>query len=87
MFILIPLKATIQRWGNSLAVRLPKPIAQEINVRHGSEVDLQLDSGRVVLTPTRRIRRYNAKALLAKITPENTPSADVWGAPRGKEIW
>jgi antitoxin MazE len=87
MFKLLSMKITAQLWGNSLGFRIPAPVARETNLSHGSELDLQLESGRIVLTPRSRTKRYKLKALLAKITPANTPGAEIWGAPTGKEIW
>jgi len=81
------MKTTAQLWGNSLGVRIPAPIAHDTNLTHGSEVDLQVEAGRIVLTPVRRTRRFELKPLLAKITPANIPDRDIWGAPIGKEVW
>ncbi len=82
-----PMKVTAQLWGNSLGVRIPAPIARDIAIAPGSEVDLQVESGRIVLTPTRRRKRYKLKSLVAKIVPSNLPSGDPWGAPSGREVW
>jgi antitoxin MazE len=87
MFILFSIKVTAQLWGNSLGFRIPAPVARETNLSHCSELDLQLESGRIVLTPRSRTKRYKLKTLLAKITPANTPGAEIWGAPTGKEAW
>jgi len=81
------MKITAQLWGNSLGFRVPAPVARETKLSHGSELDLQLESGRIVLTPLRQTKRYNLKKLLAKVTQANTPGAEIWGAPAGKEIW
>lgn len=81
------MKITAQLWGNSLGFRIPAPVARDTNLAHGSEVDLQVEAGRIVLTPIRQVKRPNLKSLLAKITPTNIPSGDVWGAPVGKEVW
>jgi antitoxin MazE len=81
------MKTTAQLWGNSLGVRIPAPIAHDTNLTHGSEVDLQVEAGRIVLTPMRRARRFELKSLLVKITPANIPDRDIWGAPIGKEVW
>ena len=43
------MKTTIQRWGNSLAVRIPKALAQETAFGEGDEVDLRADEQRIVL--------------------------------------
>ena len=81
------MKISTQLWGNSLGVRIPAPVARETNLVHGSEVDLQVEAGRIVLTPLRRVKRFNLKSLLARITPANLPSGDIPGTPGEKEDW
>jgi antitoxin MazE len=81
------MKITAQFWGNSLGVRIPAPVARDMNLTNGAEVDLQIESGRIVLTPVRRARRYTLKTLLPKITAANSPAGDIWGAPVGREVW
>ncbi len=81
------MKTTTQFWGNSLGVRIPAPVARDMNLTSGTEVDLQVESGRIVLTPTRRVRRYRLKSLLPRISAANMPAGDVWGAPVGREVW
>ncbi len=80
------MKTAIQRWGNSLAVRIPKPFAKETQLSEGAEVDLSIADGRLVLTPVRP-RRPSLAALLAMITDSNL-HGEVEGGPRlGKELW
>jgi len=81
------MKITAQLWGNSLGVRIPAPVARDTNLAHGSVVDLQVEAGKIVLTPVRRTQQFSLKPLLAKITPTNLPTGEVWGAPIGKELW
>ena len=81
------MKITAQLWGNSLGVRIPAPVARDTNLAHGSEVDLQVEAGRIVLTPMRRAKRFKLKSLVARITATNIPAGDIWGAPVGKEVW
>jgi antitoxin MazE len=81
------MKITAQRWGNSLGVRIPAPVARDMMLARGSEVDLQIESGRIILTPLQKPGRYRLKALVAKITPANLPASDVWGSPAGREFW
>lgn len=81
------MKLTAQLWGNSLGFRIPAPIARDINLAPGSEVDLQVEKGRIVLTPLRQKKRYKLKSLLTKVNSSNSPSGDIWGAPIGKEVW
>ncbi|HXE56046.1 MAG TPA: AbrB/MazE/SpoVT family DNA-binding domain-containing protein [Tepidisphaeraceae bacterium] len=80
------MKASIQKWGNSLAVRLPKSIAQEAKLTQGSAVDLRLENGRILLVP-QPVRYPTLKELVDKITPENLPDErDPFGPPVGREL-
>ena len=77
---------TVSRWGNSLAVRIPKGILERSRVREGDSLELNVseDGGRV-LRPVRR--PCTLEELVASITPENRPSETDWGAARGDEAW
>ncbi len=81
------MKVTAQLWGNSLGVRIPAPVARDTHLAHGSEVDLRIEAGRIVLTPMRSVKRFGLKSLLNKINSANLPTGDIWGAPVGKEVW
>ena len=67
-------------------MRIPAPVARELNMADGTEVDLHVESGKIVLKPLRRARRYRLKSLLPKITAANLPAADGWGSPIGREV-
>ena len=64
---------TAQKWGNSLAVRIPKEVADRLGIDQGSEMDLSLLSkeGMITLKPKRTRKKYNLSELLSQITPEN----------------
>jgi len=79
-------RAKVQRWGNSLGVRLPKKLAEDVRVAEGSLVELSVDRGRVVLSPVVG-PRYTLAELVAKITPRNRHASVEWGVPRGHEVW
>lgn len=80
------MQATIQQWGNSLALRIPKTFAQQTKVKKGSRVRLAVVKGRMVVPPVAR-EKISLKSLLAKVTPENIHPETDWGPPVGKEIW
>jgi antitoxin MazE len=80
------MQATIQKWGNSLALRIPKTFARQTRIRKGSPVNLTLEHGRVIIKPLKR-RKYGLQELVSKITPRNRHSEMDWGGPQGKEIW
>jgi antitoxin MazE len=80
------MRLRIQKWGNSLALRIPKPFAEEVCVRQGSEVDVALVEGKLIVSPVDQETPSLAE-LLAGVTRENLPAAVDFGPPVGREIW
>jgi antitoxin MazE len=79
-------EATVSKWGNSLAVRIPLAIAKQASIGEGDCVALVLGAdGGIVLRPTRR--RYELSELVARITPKNRHRETDWGQPQGEESW
>jgi antitoxin MazE len=78
--------ATVARWGNSLAVRIPQHIVKEIQLIEGAEVDLVVIDGNLVIKPRPR-KRYSLEGLVAAITPENLHSEVESGVAVGNEAW
>jgi len=77
--------ATIQKWGNSLALRIPKSVAQQIKVSEGDGVELEVAKNGLVVRPARRV--YRLKDLVGKITPRNRHKETDWGKRAGEEAW
>jgi antitoxin MazE len=80
------MRARVQRWGNSLALRIPKAFATETALESGSEVELTLDEGRLVVTPL-VTPSYELEDLLAQVTPENLHGEVDTGSSVGNEAW
>lgn len=80
------MKTRVQRWGNSLAVRIPKAYADEIAVDCGTEVDLSVRDGILTLSPVRK-RKYTLNELVAGITEENRHDEISTGPSVGVEQW
>jgi len=76
---------SIQRWGNSLAIRIPKAFAAQAQLSENSDVEISLEGDRIVLTPARRT--WGLDELLQKITPSNVHGEIHWGDKTGKETW
>ena len=76
---------TVQRWGNSLAIRIPKPFALETDLQENSEVDITLDGGRIVVSPVQKELRL--AELVKAITPGNVHGEIDWGMKAGGEAW
>jgi antitoxin MazE len=80
------MKTKIQRWGNSLAVRIPKTLAQETALDEGDEVDVRADEDRIVVERPQP-KSYRLSDLLAGITKSNRHDAVESGPPQGREAW
>lgn len=79
------MQTKIQRWGNSLGVRIPRSFAAEARVEAGSIVDISLEEGTLLIRPLRR--RYSLRELLKKVTARNLHGEVDTGAPVGRESW
>ncbi len=80
------MRTSVQKWGNSLAIRIPKPLAEDTRLQQGVEVELTVDRGRLVAAPVQQ-RRYTLDALLARVTPRNRHREIDTGSPVGRELW
>jgi len=77
--------AKVQKWGNSLALRLPKALADEFRLVPGSAVELHVAGGRLIIEP-HRAPRYKLEDLLRKVSRRNLHAEISAGRPVGKEI-
>ena len=80
------MKTTAQKWGNSLAIRVPKSVAMQIGLKAQDDLDLEIHEGNIVLRPHLR-RVYRLQDLVKQITPENVHDEIDTGIPVGREIW
>ncbi len=78
---------TIQKWGNSLAVRLSKHVAEDADIEEGSVVEVSAKDSGIVIRVVPKTKEYSLKELLKGVTPHNKHKEVDWGPPRGKEIW
>lgn len=80
------MKTRMQKWGNSLALRIPKSFATEVGLQEESEVDVSLKSGNLVVRPLEK-PSLTLKNLLAQITDENIHCETDTGPSVGREEW
>ena len=76
----------VQKWENSLAVRILKPVAEDAEVKEGTVRNLAVSEGKVVATAVQK-RKLSLKELLAKVTKKNLHAVVDLGPPVGREIW
>ena len=80
------MKTTAQKWGNSLAIRVPKSVAVQVGLKAQDDLEIEVQDGNVVLKPHLR-RVYRLDDLVKRITPKNLHSEIDTGSPVGREIW
>ena len=80
------MKTSVQKWGNSLALRIPKSFATEVGLQRETPVEISLANGKLVITPVAK-PKPNLKQLLAKITKENLHHEIDIGSAIGNETW
>ena len=75
----------VQKWGNSLGIRIPKSVAEQVNLRAGTEVEFDTTGGVLTIRPKRR-RQYTLSQLLGRAKGPS-PHADLnAGGPVGREL-
>ena len=82
------MRATVSRWGNSAAVRLPARLLAEAGLGAGDAVELRLEDGRIVIAPVPAPGPVpDLDALIAAITPETLHAEADFGPAAGREAW
>ena len=83
------MKVAFQKWGNSLALRVPKAFADEIGASDGKAAEMIVRDGKLVIEVARRRRKrhYALDELVAGITPANRHEEANWGPSVGNEAW
>lgn len=76
--------AQIVKWGNSLAVRIPKPVAEQAGVREGDPITIEAQEGRIQVRQ-RKPKLPTLRELVAQIKPENRYEETAPGAEVGRE--
>jgi antitoxin MazE len=76
----------VKKWGNSLAVRLPKDLSDRLNLLAESPVSLKLVGQQLMIKPIKRPKTSLA-SLVKKINSQNRQEFVNWGKPVGHEVW
>ena len=80
------MKTRVQKWGNSLALRIPKSFAEDIGLQKETPVEVSLADGKLVITPV-TAPELTLKQLLAGVTKENLHHEVDTGSAVGNEAW
>jgi antitoxin MazE len=79
-------RASVKKWGNSAAVRIPAPVLESAGVELEDEVDIHVEGGRIVIEPVRR-KTYELSELVQGITRDNLHREIDFGDVEGSEAW
>jgi antitoxin MazE len=79
------MRTKIQKWGNSLAVRIPKPFAEGAGLKLATEVEVSLERGTLRVSAVRP--QWQLRALISKVTTRNRHGEVEVGQPVGRESW
>ncbi len=79
---------TIQKWGNSYAVRLPRATMHKLKLLAGHPVEIRemVNNQTLSIVPVRR-HSDSLAVMVSRITKKNRHSATDWGGAVGKEVW
>jgi antitoxin MazE len=80
------MRSKVQLWGNSLALRIPKYMADQIRINNGSDIDVSLEEEKIIIQPLKG-KQASLDLLLSRIGKDNTHHEDDFGGPVGNEIW
>jgi antitoxin MazE len=83
------MKTEFLKWGNSLALRVPKAFAKEIGAAEGERAEMTTENGALIVKVPRpkKRRRYDLESLIDGITEENRHPENDWGPAVGNEVW
>jgi antitoxin MazE len=73
----------VQKWGNSLGVRIPLSLARKAGLKEGAPVDLEADDDTLII----RRKQYTLEQLLAQVSPDNVHGEIETGSRAGREAW
>jgi antitoxin MazE len=81
------MRATVRKWGNSAAVRIPAAVMEAARLIPDQAVDVREEGGRIIIEPVAAQPEYALDDLLARITPESLHEEAGFGPPAGREAW
>ena len=80
------MRVPVRKWGNSLALRIPRSVAEDSRIKQGSVVEISVVKGRLVVSPV-SAPGYTLKQLLGGVTRANRYSETDTGGRAGRESW
>lgn len=77
------MQSYIQKWGNSLGLRIPSQMVKRLNLHQGSAINIEIENDRIII----QLPKYNLQAMLEEINPQNMHHPAFDNDSRGNEEW
>ena len=83
------LRIRVSKWGNSLGIRVPKSVVEDLGLSEGSAVEIEPRDGEYIIRPAHRaaIERQNLEEILTRMESSAKPRELAWGSDVGAERW
>ena len=81
------MESVVKKWGNSLALRIPRSVAAEAGVKYGAKVSVRVEDGAMVVRPIARATVVDLEVLLKRVKKVNLHGEVQTGSKRGREVW
>lgn len=79
------MQARVKKWGNSLGIRIPQVIAEQLGISEDSPVELSTEDEVIIIKKIPQ--KESLRQLVSRITPINRHEETDWGSPAGQETW
>lgn len=80
------MEARLQKWGNSVGIRIPNSLVKSLNLSINDKIDLKEDGDRIIITKSKK-ERVSLEELFKNYNGENLAKDFEWDEPVGNEIW
>ena len=78
----MPMLSNVSKWGNSLGIRIPRVMTEQLGISEGVPVELFIEGDHLIIHKV-----YTLESLVSQITPDNIHAAVDEGPATGKEVW
>jgi antitoxin MazE len=80
------MQTKIQKWGNSLGIRIPRSFSKEAGLDNGTTIEISLENDKIIINPIRK-RKYLLEDLVNRVNSNNIHAEVETGNPVGGETW
>jgi len=81
------MQVTIQKWGNSQGIRIPKAFLEALGMRENDIVELNRVDDNIVITKVKEKKELTLDDIFKDYDGKSVAEEFNWGSPVGKEVW